>query len=68
MSGLTGESNAMNKAPGICEGNPLEAENLAFFNSRAISGSCVGLVYCTGKGTIWGQVSHLGGTIPSANN
>ena len=49
QSGLNGDSSAKEKGPGISEGNPLEAANLAFYHSRAISGWCVGLVYCTGE-------------------
>ena len=49
QSGLNGDSSAKEKGPGISEGNPLEATNLAFYHCRAISGWCVGLVYCTGE-------------------
>ena len=49
QSGLNGDSSAKEKGPGISEGNPLEAANLAFYHCRAISGWCVGLVYCTGE-------------------
>ena len=59
QSSLTGESEPNAKSPEKSHDNPLESANLAFFHTRAVEGSCVGIVYNIGSGTVYGRVAPL---------
>ena len=59
QSSLTGESEPKAKKPEFSHENPLETENLAFFNTRAAEGSCTGVVYDVGIKTVYGRISGL---------
>ncbi len=59
QSCLTGESEPKLKKPEFSHENPLETENLAFFNTRAAGGSCTGVVFNVGIKTVYGRISGL---------
>ena len=63
QSSLTGESEPNAKSPEKSHDNPLESANLAFFHTRAVEGSCVGIVYNIGSGTVYGRVAPLESTL-----
>lgn len=60
QSCLTGESEPKPKKTEFSHENPLETENLAFFNTRATEGSCTAVVFNVGIKTLYGRVSGLG--------
>jgi Mg2+-importing ATPase len=60
QSALTGESEPLEKYPGIlAEGNnnPLELSNLAFMGSNVVSGSAICIVLATGDFTYFGSMA-----------
>jgi len=59
QSSLTGESEPKAKKPEFSHENPLETENLAFFNTRAAEGSCTGFVFNIGSNTFYGRIAFL---------
>ena len=59
QSSLTGESEPKAKKPEFSHENPLETQNLAFFNTRAAEGSCTGIVINVGMNTVYGRIAHL---------
>ena len=59
QSSLTGESEWKAKKPEFSHENPLETENLAFFNTRAAEGSCTGIVFNIGSNTVYGRIAFL---------
>ena len=56
QSNLTRDSEPKLKKAEFTHENPLETSNLAFFNTRATEGSCVGIVFNVGKNTLNGNI------------
>jgi len=58
-SSLTGESEPQERVPRNTHENPLEATNVAFNSTLAVSGECYGVVIRTGDSTVIGQIAGL---------
>ncbi|KND04182.1 Na,H/K antiporter P-type ATPase, alpha subunit [Spizellomyces punctatus DAOM BR117] len=58
-SSLTGESDPQERTAHNTHKNPLEATNLAFSGTLAISGECYGVVIRIGDKTVLGQIAGL---------
>lgn len=58
-SSITGESEAQERFPSVFEGSYLEAGNLAFSGTMAVSGESLGIVIRTGDGSVLGQIAKL---------
>jgi sodium/potassium-transporting ATPase subunit alpha len=58
-SSLTGESEPQERTKNNDLPNPLEAENLMFNSTLAVSGEAYGIVIRTGDGTVLGQIAYL---------
>ena len=58
-SSLTGESEPLERTSKNTNENPLEATNLAFNGTLAVSGECYGVVIQTGDSTVLGQIANL---------
>ena len=58
-SSLTGESEPQDRAKDNDMTNPLEASNLMFNSTLAISGEAYGIVIRTGDSTVLGQIAYL---------
>ncbi|KAJ3197145.1 hypothetical protein HK101_005662 [Irineochytrium annulatum] len=58
-SSLTGESEPQERKPSNNQKNPLEATNLAFNGTLAVSGEAYGIVIRTGDSTVLGQIAGL---------
>ncbi|KAJ1961365.1 hypothetical protein GGI12_003293, partial [Dipsacomyces acuminosporus] len=58
-SSLTGESEPQERAPGNTMKNPLEATNMAFNGTLAVSGEAYAIVVRTGDNTVLGQIAGL---------
>lgn len=58
-SSITGESEAQERFPTACEGSYLEAGNLAFSGTMAVSGEALGIVIRTGDESVLGQIAKL---------
>ena len=56
QSNLTRDSEPKPKKAEFTHENPLETANLAFFNTRATEGSCVGIVFNVGSKTLNGKI------------
>lgn len=56
QSNLTRDFEPKPKKAEFTHGNPLETANLAFFNTRATEGSCVGIVFNVGSKTLNGKI------------
>ena len=56
QSNLTRDSEPKLKKAEFTHENPLETSNIAFFNTRATEGSCVGIVFNVGKNTLNGNI------------
>ncbi|KAJ2841375.1 hypothetical protein IWW36_006278, partial [Coemansia brasiliensis] len=58
-SSLTGESEPQERGPGNTQRNPLEATNMAFNGTLAISGEAYAVVVRTGDNTVLGQIAGM---------
>lgn len=58
-SPLTGESEPVARSVDCTDENPLETNNLAFFGTLAVDGTCVGVVVKTGDDTLFGRIAGL---------
>ncbi|KAI9360063.1 P-type cation-transporting ATPase [Zopfochytrium polystomum] len=58
-SSLTGESDPQERATENTQKNPLEATNLCFNGTLAVSGEGYGIVVATGDSTVLGQIAGL---------
>ncbi|KAI8319991.1 hypothetical protein GQ54DRAFT_298943 [Martensiomyces pterosporus] len=58
-SSLTGESEPQERGPGNTMKNPLEATNMAFNGTLAVSGEAYAIVIRTGDNTVLGQIAGL---------
>merc|ERR1712134_224193 len=70
-SSLTGESEPQSRSPDFTNENPLETKNLAFFSTKSVEGTCVGVVVHIGDNTVMGRIAGLasgleGGQTPIA--
>ena len=63
---LTGESEPQKrKAECTNPENPFETQNLAFFGTSVVDGTCTGVVIFTGDSTFMGRIANLAGTASS---
>ncbi|XP_064394340.1 sodium/potassium-transporting ATPase subunit alpha-3-like [Halichondria panicea] len=62
-SSLTGESEPQARSPNCTSQQPLETNNIAFFSSSALEGTCTGVVIHTGDHTVMGRIARLTGSI-----
>ena len=58
-SSITGESEPQERFPSVFEGSYLEAGNLAFSGTMAVSGEALGIVIRTGDQSVLGQIAKL---------
>ncbi|KAJ2315026.1 hypothetical protein H4R23_000298 [Coemansia sp. Cherry 401B] len=58
-SSLTGESEPQERGAGNTQRNPLEATNMAFNGTLAVSGNAYAIVVRTGDGTVLGQIAGM---------
>ncbi|KAJ1861651.1 hypothetical protein LPJ78_005200 [Coemansia sp. RSA 989] len=58
-SSLTGESEPQERGPGNTMRNPLEATNMAFNGTLAVSGEAYAVVVRTGDSTVLGQIAGM---------
>ena len=58
-SSLTGESEPQLRTPEMTSENPLETENIAFYSTNAVEGTCVGIVINIGDETVMGRIAGL---------
>ena len=58
-SSITGESEPQERVPSVFEGAYLEAGNLAFSGTMAVSGEALGIVIRTGDESVLGQIAKL---------
>jgi len=56
---LTGEADPQERFNTNTASNPLEATNLIFNGTLAVSGECYGVVIRTGDNTVLGQIAGL---------
>jgi sodium/potassium-transporting ATPase subunit alpha len=58
-SSLTGEAEPQKRDVDCNNENPMETQNLAFFTTNCVKGSCMGIVVNVGDHTIIGRISQL---------
>lgn len=58
-SSLTGEAEPQKRDVEMSHENPLETQNLAFFTTSALMGTCKGCVVLTGDNTVIGRIKKL---------
>lgn len=58
-SPLTGESEAVARTVDCTDENPMETNNLAFFGTLAVDGTCTGVVVKTADDTLFGRIAGL---------
>lgn len=58
-SSLTGETEAQARGVEATNPNPLETQNLAFYSTSVLEGTCKGVVFQTGDTTIIGRLAVL---------
>lgn len=58
-SSLTGETEAVPRGVVCTNENPMETQNLAFYSTNVLEGTCKGVVFQTGDKTIIGRLATL---------
>lgn len=58
-SPLTGESEPVTRTVDCTDENPMETNNLAFFGTLAVDGTCTGVVVRTADETLFGRIAGL---------
>lgn len=58
-SPLTGESEPVSRTVDCTDENPMETNNLAFFGTLAVDGTCTGVVVKTADDTLFGRIAGL---------
>ena len=62
---MTGESEPQLRTPEMTSENPLETENIAFYSTNAVEGTCVGIVINIGDETVMGRIAGLAAGLES---
>lgn len=58
-SSLTGETEPQARGVEMTNENPLETQNIAFYSTNVVEGTCKAIVFQTGDKTIIGRLATL---------